>query len=107
MTLSVVDVFEVVDVDHREAEGVIGTGGVPDCALELEFPRSSVGQTGQRVGVGEVVQLGQQPVALKVLLADVGDQRLESRADQSGYGDEQDRGPPRAGWVIGSTADDQ
>jgi hypothetical protein len=53
---------------------------VREAALELKLPRSTVAQTGRRVGVGHVVQLVQPPVARKVLVADVGNQRLDGRA---------------------------
>ena len=47
--------------------------------------------------MGEVMELGQEAVPLPVMLADPGDHSLGGRADESGHGDEQDRGPPAPG----------
>ncbi len=64
VTSLVVDVLEVVDVDHGQAERLAAPARVREAAVELKLPRSSVGQAGQRVGVSHAVQLVQQPVAL-------------------------------------------
>jgi hypothetical protein len=107
VTLPVIDVLEVVDVDHSQAQRLIAPVRVREAALKLELPRPPVAQASQRVGVGQTVQPVQQPLALELLVADMGNQRLDRRAHKAGYGDEQNRRSPSPRRIVPSTADDQ
>ena len=89
MTVQVVELLEVVEVEQRDAERRLGAGGVQDLALEILVPGAAVRQAGERVGACRQLEPRGEQLALADELAereprDPRDHHPERRGDQLG-----------------------
>src|SRR3954452_1447400 len=75
----IVVLLEVVDVDHREPDRLAGPQRTQPLGLEHLGEAPAVGQAGQRVGQGELLE---PAVRLRELLGALGDLALQRGVDQ-------------------------
>jgi hypothetical protein len=88
MALSIVDGFEAVNVDERDAHRLSGAACASQTPIEFGLPGASVSQTGQRIGMSKMVKLGQELIVFALLSPYKTYERLNSRAHDPGKGDE-------------------
>ena len=62
VAVAVVDLLEVVDVDHQRRERLAAAAGAGELVARALLERAPVEQAGERIGGGGVAQLGDQAV---------------------------------------------
>jgi len=68
MPLQVVDRLEAIDIGRGNGHGFTGAPRAIHRAVKLSLPRASVGDPGQRVGMGKLHQLCDKPFSFALMV---------------------------------------